>query len=156
MKQELMTPFIEAVTEVISMMSSTEIKSTEIAEKDGNETWGNVTGLVNMKGDGYRGHMTISFDEPSILGIVNRMLCEEHTSINGEIVDAVGELSNVISSTTRSKFSQIEIELDMALPMVISGKNVEISQLEKGKITQIVFKTDDGVFVIETNLAAVE
>ncbi|MCB0317540.1 MAG: chemotaxis protein CheX [Bdellovibrionales bacterium] len=154
MEQDLTTPFIEAVTDVITMMSSTEIKTLEVLEDSDGKTWGAVTGLVNMKGDGYYGHMTISFDEPSILGIVNRMLDEKHTAVNDEIIDAVGELSNVISSTTRSKFSQLNIELDMALPLMISGKNVEISQLRQGKIRKIKFQTPEGIFVIETNLAA--
>jgi chemotaxis protein CheX len=116
-------------------------------------TWGVVTGVIGMVGDQILGNMIVSFDEPSILAIVKNMLMEEFKEITPDVVDAVGEITNMISGGAKKELGLLGYSFNMATPLMIKGKNVEISQLSRSPVITIPFKTPVGQFVLEANLA---
>lgn len=153
MKEELINPFIEAATKVLVTMGQTEASPGVPALKEDNRSWGAVSGVIGMVGDEVTGNMVISFDEGAILDIVSKMLMETFTEINKDVIDAVGEITNMICGGTKSILSQNGYKISMASPMVIVGKNIELTQLSKSPIVTIPFSTAKGKFVIEANLS---
>lgn len=91
----------------------------------------------------------MSFEEKSILAIVSRMFGEEMQDLNGEISDAVGEITNMISGQARQKLDELGRELNASIPTVITGKNHTITHITKFPIIAIPFETDKGGFTIE-------
>ncbi len=152
MKVEYINPFLLATKNVIETMANTKVSNDKPALKQGNLSWGVVTGLIGMASEKLKGHMVISFDEPCILGIVSGMLGEEFKEINKDVVDAVGEITNMICGGAKKELSESGYVFDLAIPLMIMGKNVEITQLSKGPIISIPFSTDKGRFVVEANL----
>ena len=152
MKKEWLVPFIESTANVLSMMAQTESSCINTSEPDSSATWGDVTGLVGLSGAAINGNMSISFKRECILGVVNSMLGEAHTEITDEITDAVGELTNMISSSARSSLEKLGLDLDMALPLVIKGKDVSVSQKDKTQATRLLMKTDHGEFALDISL----
>ncbi|MEM9826122.1 MAG: chemotaxis protein CheX [Planctomycetota bacterium] len=63
------------------------------------------------------GSMTLTMSERSALGWTNALLGQNASSIDQEVVDAVGELANIIVGNARAKLDQFEIE--STLPVVI-------------------------------------
>ena len=61
-----------------------------------------VSGIIGMTGSA-RGSLALSFSANSILKIVSNMLGENYKEINGEVRDAVGEITNMISGVARKK-----------------------------------------------------
>lgn len=149
MKQKFIDLFAAATCEVIATMAKTEVSIIECYDQDVNTTWGDITGLVGMDGDQYDGFMMISFKTDVICEVVKCMIAENHSEIDAEIVDAVGELTNMISSGTRNRFSTLGVDLDMALPMTIKGKGVEVNKSGNGDCFQITFQTRNGQFVVQ-------
>lgn len=152
MNVDYINPFLVATTNVIETMASIKVSAGAPGLKPDNKTWGAVTGIVGMAGDKLQGNMVLSFDENSIVEIVNNMLGETFTEVNKDVVDAVGELTNMICGGAKRLLSEKGFNFDMAVPVMVSGKNVEVSQLNKGPILSVPFSTSSGKFVVEANL----
>ncbi len=80
------------------------------------------------------------------------MLGEEMKELNSDISDAVGELTNMISSQARLEIEKIGKLLQGAAPKVIADKNHKLISTVKGPKVAFPFKTDAGSFTIEVCL----
>ena len=154
MNVEFINPFLESTIKVIETMAFTKVTAGKPTVKQGNKSWGEVSGIIGLASESLSGNLILSFDKASILGIVGGMLGEEITGITPDVVDAVGELTNMISGGAKAMLSQKGHKFEMASPIMLVGKNVEISQLSKGPVVSIPFKTDKGEFVAEATLHA--
>jgi chemotaxis protein CheX len=149
----LVNPFIESTVNVLKTMAQTEPVPGKPFIKSEAKTWGVITGIIGMAGDTVAGNLVLSFDEPCILSIVSKMLMEEMSELTPDVVDAVGEITNMISGGTKSALSEKGFKFEMASPIMITGQNVELKQLAKTPILVIPFQTPNGKFVVEANLA---
>lgn len=152
MKAEYINPFIVATTNVLKTMAQTNPAAGKPEIKKDRSTWGVVTGVIGMAGPSVSGNMVLSFDKGSILEIVSKMLMEEFSDITDDVVDAVGEITNMITGGAKKEFGDMGLPFDMAIPIMIKGQGVEIKQLANAPTLVIPFKTEKGSFVIEANL----
>ena len=112
---------------------------------------GDVSGVIGMTGSA-RGSLALSFSENSILKIVSNMLGENHTEINNDVRDAVGEITNMISGVARKKLESQGFNISAAIPTVVAGKDHAILHVMGGPSIIIPFETDNGSFVIDVCL----
>ena len=152
MKVEYINPFLNATRNVIETMASTKVVNEKPTLKQGNLSWGVISGIIGMASKNLQGHMVISFDEASILGIVSAMLGEEFKKIDQDVIDAVGEITNMICGGAKKELSEKGYMFDLAIPLIVIGKDMEIAQLSKGPVLSIPFSTDKGKFVVDANL----
>lgn len=152
MKADYINPFINSTINVLKTMAFTDPQPGKPGVKTNKLTWGSVTGIIGMAGEGVAGNMVLSFDQPSILGIVTKMLGEEFKEVNKDVVDAVGELTNMISGGAKNELYEYGFRFHMATPIMIVGKDMELTQLTKAPTITIPFKTPEGEFVVEANL----
>ena len=152
MTAEYVNPFINSTVNVISTMCSVSPIPGTPSEKQGHYTWGIVTGIIGLAGSETKGNMMLSFDQPCVLDLVSKMLMEEHTSLTQDVLDAVGELTNIITGGTKKVLAELGLVIDMSTPIVFSGQGIAIQQISETPIITIPFKTPAGRFVIETNL----
>lgn len=155
MKVDYINPFLEAARSVIETMAFTPVKAGKPVIKQNNLTWGVVSGVIGLASAKLKGNMVLSFDEAAILGIVSKMLGEEFTTLSQDVVDAVGELTNMVSGGAKKSLSEKGFAFDMALPVMIIGKDVAIVQFTKGPVITVPFETEKGRFVIEASLTEV-
>ena len=153
MDVKLVNPFINATVKVLETMAGTKANPGKPYVKKDKVARGDVTGLIGITGEA-NGTISVTFDEGSILGIVSRMFGERQKSLNDEISDAVGELTNMISGQGRRKLEQDGRHFQAAIPSVISGKDHVINHITSGPIIAIPFSTDGGRFTIEICLEA--
>lgn len=153
MDATLINPFIESTIAVLKTMAQTNPKPGKPYIKADSKTWGAITGVIGMAGDKMSGNLLISFSQPCILEIVTKMLMEEFKEITPDVSDAVGEITNMITGGTKSRLSEIGYTFEMATPMIITGKDLELKQQTKTPVIVIPFSTDKGEFVVEANLA---
>lgn len=156
MEAALINPFIEATRNVLKTMAQIEARAGKPVIKKDSNTWGDVTGVIGMAGDHVRGSLIVSFQREVILKVVSAMLMEEYSDINQEVVDAVGELTNMICGGTKAAISEYGYAVDMATPLVIAGQGVHVSQLSQTPVISVPFDTAVGKFVIEATLQRTE
>lgn len=152
MDPKLVSPFVNATVNVLSTMASTIPEAGTPTVTTHTTLFGDVTGIIGLAGEDIAGNLLISFDQQSILAIVSRMLMEKFDTLNHEVLDAVGEITNMICGGAKRELSEHGIKCDLASPTVISGKNLTVQQMTCLEITSIPFRTLEGQFVVETNL----
>ncbi len=152
MDAELINPFINATMNVLETMAFSKSQAGKPYLKKENTATGIITGIIGITGTGNGGTISVTFDEGSILKIVSNMFGEEMTEINGEIADAVGELTNMISGQARRELEEKGRLFEAAIPSVITGKDHSITHITNGPKIAIPFTADGGRFVIEVCL----
>lgn len=151
MDASLINPFINATMNVLETMAFIKSEAGKPYLKKNDVAKGDVTGIIGLTGVA-NGTIAVTFQEAAILKIVSNMFGEEMTSLNSEVTDAVGEITNMISGQARRELEGLGKVFEAAIPSVITGKDHEIVHYSSGPIIAIPFKTDGGHFTIEVCL----
>jgi chemotaxis protein CheX len=146
---KLSKPFVESISNVLSMMAMLESKPDKPLLRNTNVAKGDVTGIIGMTGDKLNGSFAISFSKSAILQIAKNMVGDEKDSIDDEIKDMVGEITNMTAGGAKKLFEEVGYDFGMATPAVIAGENHKIIHSVKGKAVIVPFITDAGEFFIE-------
>ena len=149
MDAALVNPFIEGTLHILDTTAFVRVKPEPPFLKSGSKAQGDISGVLEISGD-LKGSAVISFSEKSILGIVSAMFGEDMTEINDEILDAVGEISNMVAGHVTTKIAELDKKVKVKLDRVCTGADQDIAHVEGGgDVIVIPFKTTKGKLVIE-------
>ena len=95
-------PFLTGTINVLKTMAAVDPTPGKPYLKKNSLAVGDVSGIIGLTGS-VAGSMALSFSEKAILKIVSNMLGEELTEVNGDIADAVGEITNMVSGASRKE-----------------------------------------------------
>jgi len=149
MNVEFINPFLSSLMNVLSTMAQTQLKPGKPRIKTDEIACGDVSGLIGMVGPQTRGSFSITFDESLALTIMERMLGERPDSINEEVTDMVGEITNMVTGGAKRLLSEKGFEFNMATPIVVSGKNHTIHHKATGPVVIIPLNSPLGRAYIE-------
>ena len=149
MNIEFVNPFLVSTINVIKTMARTEVKPGTPFLKSDRNAKGDVTEIIGLRGLQAKGSLAITFTEPAILHIYSQMLGEDAEEISDELVDCVGEITNMICGGAKALLSEKGYKFEMAIPSMISGKNHMVSHKTNGKIVCVPFDTSAGSFFLE-------
>src|SRR5208283_1937458 len=141
MEVKFINPFVVAAQTVFKTMLSIDLSLGKPALKEAKTTSGDVTGIMSMVGD-RKGTIAISFREKGALFVFNNLMGDEASSIGPEVVDAIGELTNIVSGQARKEFETQGINLKASIPMVVVGQGVETNFITKLPIISLPFNFD--------------
>ena len=96
-----------------------------------------------------RGSLSITFEASLAIATMKAMVGEAPDKVNREIIDLVGEITNMVTGGAKKILSEKGIEFDMATPMVVSGKNHTIHHKAKGAVILIPLRSEHGNAFIE-------
>ncbi len=148
MDVRFINPFLEATIDVLKTMAFVEPRPGKPYLKKDDLAKGDVSGIIGFTGAA-TGSMALSFSEGCILKIVSNMLGEEIKGINGDIKDAVGEITNMVSGAARKNLESLGLSISAAIPTVIAGKGHSVSHIMGGPSIIIPFETEQGPFVVD-------
>lgn len=151
MDVRFINPFLDGTAEVLIKMASLKPVAGKPFAKSNDAAYGDVSGIIGMTGDAI-GSLALTFSEECIIGIVSNMLGESYTEISREVMDAVGELTNMISGASRKAMEKDNLKVFAAIPTVIFGKNHTIRHIITGPSIVIPFQTECGNFVVDVCL----
>ncbi len=155
MDVRFINPFIEATTDVLTTMAGIKPQEGKPFLKKNDLASGDVSGIIGFTG-GATGSMALSFSEAAIVRIVSNMLGEEILEINGDIKDAVGEITNMISGVARKKIESGGLTIEAAIPTIVAGKNHSVNHVLGGPSIIIPFQTEAGPFAIDVCISPVK
>lgn len=148
-RPEHINPFILSNMETFTKMLSLTAKPGKAMLKVHSKLDYDVSGLIGLSGK-VIGSVAMSFPEPSALAICNKFMGAAYTDMSEDILDAVGELVNIVAGNAKKGLSEFDIEI--SLPNVIVGHNHRIVE-PKGAISFVVpFTTDLGGFHMGVSL----
>jgi len=151
MDVKFINPFLNGAMEVMEKMASTNPVPGRPYAKKTDKAYGDISGIIGMTGDA-TGSLAISFSEKCILNIVTKMLGESYTEMDRTVFDAVGELTNMISGSSRKAMEKQGLKVFAAIPTIVFGRQHTIYHVIKGPSIVIPFETEAGQFVIDVCL----
>jgi chemotaxis protein CheX len=138
MDVKYINPFILAAQSVFKTMLGIDLSLNKPILKTERTTSGDVTGIMGLVGD-KKGTITISFREKGAMFVFKTLVGDECSSVTPDVVDAIGELTNIISGQARKEFEKSGINLKASIPMVVVGKNAEMNFITTIPIVQLPF-----------------
>ena len=148
MDQKFIDAFLQGTIDVIKTMAFIETKPGKPYMKNDNAAVGDVSGIIGLTG-AVIGSLALSFSEACILRIVSNMLGEEMTTLNHDIEDAVGEITNMASGGGRKILADGGLNITAAIPTIVWGTNHSIMHVLGGPSIIIPCSTADGSFVVD-------
>jgi chemotaxis protein CheX len=143
--------FRVATNNVLSMMAQITPNFAEPVMRDSRKAFGEVTGIIGMTASGFNGNLMLSFDKECVLGVVEGLVGERYPKITSEVVDAVGEITNMVCGGAKAILSEQGLVFDMATPTIVVGQGIEISQSKGQRAISLLGTTSHGQFVIESS-----
>jgi chemotaxis protein CheX len=138
MEVKFINPFVIAARTVFKTMLSIDLTLGKPGLKQAKTASGDVTGIMSMVGD-RRGTIALSFREKGAIFVFNSLIGEDASSICPEVVDAIGELTNIVSGQARKEFEKGGVNLKASIPMVVVGRGVETSFITNLPIISLPF-----------------
>jgi chemotaxis protein CheX len=148
MDVKYINPFINGTLEVLKKMAFIDAVPGKPYLKKDEFAHGDVSGIIGITGDAI-GSLSLSFSEACICGIVTNMLGEEYHEVTRDILDAVGEITNMVSGASRTQLEKLGMSVYAAIPTVIHGKNHTITHILKSPSIVLPFSTRVGKFVVD-------
>lgn len=149
MDAALVNPFVEGTLHILDTTAFIKVKPEPPFLKKDRKAQGDISGIIEVTGD-LTGSAAISFSKKSILGIVSAMFGEEMTEINEEIIDAVGEISNMVAGHVTTKIGELDKKVKVSFKEIKNGVDSEIEHLEGVEhVLAVPFRTTKGKVVIE-------
>ncbi|GGA96937.1 chemotaxis protein CheX [Agarivorans gilvus] len=149
MDVNFVNPFLKSLLNVLSTMAQLELKPGKPGLKKDEIARGDVSGLIGMVGPQTKGSLSISFDKGLAIEIMRRMLGEAPDSINEEVTDMVGEITNMVTGGAKRLLADDGYDFDMATPVVVSGPSHTITHKTEGPKVLIPFSSLHGNATIE-------
>ncbi|MDR2860992.1 MAG: chemotaxis protein CheX [Syntrophobacterales bacterium] len=155
MNVRFINPFLDGTAEVLKTMTFTDAETGKAYLKKDDAAHGEISGIIGITGD-IVGSLAVSFEVSCICGIVSSMLGEQYNEPTRDVLDAAGELTNMISGVARTRMEKDGLSVFAAIPSVVIGKDHTISHILKAPSIVIPFSTPHGRFVIDICVKATE
>ena len=150
MKAEFINPFVRSTVDVFSTMLNCELKRGELSLNANFQPEHEISGVIGLSGLA-SGTVIVSLDRSVALSAVGAMLGEAPAEIDDDVIDTVGELTNMIAGKAKAALEQFDMKL--ALPTVITGKNHVITFGSAAQTICIPFSCEWGELSVEVGLA---
>jgi chemotaxis protein CheX len=112
-----------ATQEVFSTMLALEIQAGEpYVETTASPSSEGVVALIGLAGE-WAGTASLTCSAPFACRIASQMLMIEAQAVDGEVLDAVAEVANMIIGNVKTGLEQELGPMGMSIPTIIFGKN---------------------------------
>lgn len=123
MKAEYINPFLSATVAVFDTMLGCKLTRRDPFVKKSFQPEHEVSGIIGLSGKA-KGTVVLSLSKEAALRATSVLLKEQRSEVNAEVVDAIGELTNIIAGNAKAQLEHLA--LSVSLPTVITGSDVSI------------------------------
>jgi chemotaxis protein CheX len=104
---------------------------------------GKITGMIGVHGK-VSGFITLNMTDRIAIRAVNSLLQESYTELNAQVVDATGEITNMVVGGIKSALAPTKWAfLQMTVPSVIVGQGYSIAYARGLEFLNVIFENDD-------------
>jgi len=152
MQAEHINPFLRAVSNTFTTMFNCEVRRGAMTLGESGARSYPISGVIGLSGKAV-GTVVVNLSEEVALKAASAMLMVELTELDDEVIDAVGEMANMIAGQAKAELE--EYELSVSLPSVITGVGHELRFPSDAKPIVVDFDTDFGPLRLEVGLEPV-
>ena len=121
---DFINPVIASLEETFDTMLNCKLTRVGLMLKENNTALHPISGIIGVNGKQAVGTVVLTMTETVALKAASTLLMTELTEANEDVMDAVGELTNMVSGATKAKLSRYN--MSMGLPSVFHGSNCRI------------------------------
>jgi chemotaxis protein CheX len=152
MKVEYINKFIASLDHTFLTMLDCQVTRGQPTLKDGSSPKYDVSGIIGLSGKAV-GTVVVSFSREVAMHAASHMLMSECTDLNADVVDAVGELTNMVAGAAKAELA--EYQLMVSLPNVITGHDHEVRFPSDVTPICVPFETKWGPVALEVGFSPV-
>lgn len=152
MRADYINPFITSLINTFETMLGCTLSRGQLYLKDSNTKLHDVSGIIGLSGQA-QGTVVLSVDRNVALRATSTLLMCETTEMSSDVVDAVGELTNMVAGGAKAQLH--EYDLSISLPGVIKGEGHEVCFPSDVTPICVPFTCEWGDLKIEVGLAEV-
>jgi chemotaxis protein CheX len=151
--QQLVGNIISSTGEVFSMMVGIDARAGEpvIDGSDPGPTEG-VVALVGLAGR-WVGTGTVSCSPDDACWLAGKMLGAEYTSVNEDVLDALGEIANMVIGNIKTNLEKELGQMGLSVPTVVYGRNFTTRCVGRPRWTSVKFHFGRGTATVQVMLA---
>lgn len=153
MTAEYVNPVISATRDVFEMMLGCTPKRSGLQLKGPGSPSHDVSAVIGVTGPVCRGTIVLCFSKGVAIQAFERILGSVQSEINGEVCDAVGELTNMIAGSAKAQLAHLD--LSISLPNIVVGRDHKVMYSSEVQPICILFDSEIGEFLIEVGFSRV-
>jgi chemotaxis protein CheX len=143
----------DAAHSVFETMLGVTLKDREPAREENTPVHTDgVVALVGLAGD-WAGTGTFRCSADMARKISGLMLMQEFAAVDQDVLDAVGEITNMILGNVKTTFEETLGPMGLSIPTVIYGRNFTTRSVGRSEWTVVPFELDGGSIEIQISLA---
>lgn len=148
MKAEYINPFLDASVHLFKEYLRFDIKNNPPFINQDHNDLNEVSAIIGLAGD-IIGAVVLSFTRETAIAMASRFSGQAYIALTKEVIDAVGELVNIIAGNAKKDLDDFRIEI--SLPGVITGTKYKINWPQGVPIITIPFESDAGAFTVNVS-----
>lgn len=149
MTADFINPFLLATVSVFENMLGVQMTREKPYLRKAFDPQHDVTGVIGLTGKA-TGMVAVSLPSEAAIAVTAKLLGETPASVNAQVTDAVGEITNMIAGCAKSQLESLELSL--GLPTVVIGRNTCITFPSRAVPISIPFSCELGSLVVEVGL----
>ncbi|KGE72050.1 chemotaxis protein CheX [Spirochaeta lutea] len=154
--EKYIQPFVEVCESVFRDFLQTEVRADRPHFIDRSEAnnW-DISAVIGLTGEA-RGAVVISMKLNLALSLTSTLTGQQHTGLDDEVVDAIGEVVNIIAGNAKRGLEE-SFRLVISLPTIVRGNNHSVIwPTEQTRIICIPFRLPSGdTFCLSVAIEAV-
>lgn len=151
-KAEYINPFIESVYDLFSTMLDCEVHREDLTLRLNLEPSLDIVAFISLSGY-VQGTIALAFPIKTALSIVSRVYENEVVVIDSTVIDAIGEIANVVAGGAQNHLTQKgHGRIDLGVPTVVRGSSFSIDYPSQATWLEVPFSSELGVFVIRVTI----
>ena len=153
MQVEYINPFITSLLNTFDTMLSCSVKRENLKVKEQGDHLLEVSGVIGLSGRAV-GTVVVSLSKEVAIKAASTMLMTDVDEVNADVVDAVGEITNMVAGGAKAQLEQYR--LSISLPNVVTGEGHDIRFPSEVHPIRVMFQSDWGPLSIDVGLEEVK
>lgn len=149
----LINPVRESIHSVLIALAHMDLTLGDLNTKTKREfiNGKSITGIMNLVSNFAQASIVITFPEPTILNLANKIMPETVERVDAVVIDLVGEITNMVSGGVKRMLENEGYLFDLSLPTIMMGSHYLIAYLPDAPIIVTSVSTSYGDFTVEAS-----
>lgn len=144
-------PFVESVSDLFESMLSSEAKMEKVIKSDPVVNRNELIGLIGLSGP-IRGTVALILPDKTAFAIIGRMTGETYETVDGDMIDAIAELVNIVAGGAKARLADGSAPLTLSIPNVIRSMGSTVLTPSWATWIELNFISEFGPFKLRVTL----
>lgn len=123
-RMEVIEAFCNGLKETLNTMATVEVvfgKSSIATEWITEDI---ISGCIDFETAQFRGSIFLHLSNEALIKLYNQMMSENNTELSSEIIESIGEISNIAYGVAKGKLDPLQMQFSMSLPKLVKTKTL--------------------------------